>query len=232
MGRPSKKSNYDPQKVMKELMTAVCSIYEETGELKRTAEEIGLSPIKIRKVLVTAGIYENAVAEKVNRLYREGKSPAEIQEITGLGKSSVNGYLPYMKTPYKAKEVSLNAERIRTYRNRQNCVEQLKAEMTENALWEAVVLFQGYPFHTAAKYLLFSYELKICRNGTYNKELIISPRKESKTLTWSSIRLAFEKAKEKQGEIVPRPKALGDIRGISYVYAMFLRWGIVDGVRK
>ena len=107
-------------------------------------------------------------------------------------------------------------------------MEELRELMTEDALWAAVVAFQDYPFKTM-RGLAFSYVLKVGRDGSYNRELIINRRKESKTLAWSSVRLAFEKAKERQGEVISRPKALGDIRGISYVYAMLIRWGIIKG---
>ena len=30
------------------------------------------------------------------------------------------------------------------------------------------------------------------------------------------------------GEIVERPKALGDIRGVTYIYGMFYRFGLID----
>ena len=30
------------------------------------------------------------------------------------------------------------------------------------------------------------------------------------------------------GEVVDRPKALGDIRGITYIYGMFYRFGLID----
>ena len=32
----------------------------------------------------------------------------------------------------------------------------------------------------------------------------------------------------KIGEVVDRPKALGDIRGVSYIYGMFYRFGLID----
>lgn len=144
MGRPRKKPDFDPDKVMKELIDVIGGIYAKTGELSKTAEEIGLSPIKVKKILITGGLYENDTAKEVLRLYEDGHSPFEIQEITGLGKSAVNGYLPYTKAPYRTNEVSLNAERIRIYRKRQAAVERLKEDMSEESLWEAVVLFQGY----------------------------------------------------------------------------------------
>ena len=31
-----------------------------------------------------------------------------------------------------------------------------------------------------------------------------------------------------KGEVVSRPKALGDIRGVTYIYGMFYRLGMID----
>ena len=39
---------------------------------------------------------------------------------------------------------------------------------------------------------------------------------------------AFEKVVELQGETVPRPKALGDIRGMTYIYPMLYRFGVIE----
>ena len=44
--------------------------------------------------------------------------------------------------------------------------------------------------------------------------------------------LAFKKALEKQGKVVERPKALGDIRGISYIYPMLYRFGVIEAPEK
>lgn len=30
------------------------------------------------------------------------------------------------------------------------------------------------------------------------------------------------------GEVVDRPKALGDIRGVTYIFGMFYRFGLID----
>ena len=37
--------------------------------------------------------------------------------------------------------------------------------------------------------------------------------------------LALKNIKE---EVVERPKALGDIRGVTYIYGMFYRFGLID----
>lgn len=48
---------------------------------------------------------------------------------------------------------------------------------------------------------------------------------KSKSLAWSSIVLALGNIKE---EVVDRPKALGDIRGVTYIYGMFYQFGLID----
>ena len=104
-------------------------------------------------------------------------------------------------------------------------LEKLHQNCTEEALWSAVVAFQNYPFYTASG-LPFQYKLKIGKDGTYNKELLIDRRENSKTLSWSSVRMAFENCQKISG-IVKRPKALGDIRGVSYIYPPFWKFGLL-----
>ena len=47
-----------------------------------------------------------------------------------------------------------------------------------------------------------------------------------KSLAWSSVVLAFENSK-RISEEVKKPKALGDIRGISYIYPILWRFGLI-----
>ena len=46
-------------------------------------------------------------------------------------------------------------------------------------------------------------------------------------MAWSSVLLALRNIKY-VGEMVDRPKALGDIRGVTYIYGMFYRFGLID----
>ena len=73
----------------------------------------------------------------------------------------------------------------------------------------------------------FTYEIRKGRNVQYTKELWIDRRENSKSLAWSSVLLALGHIK-KVGEIVERPKALGDIRGVTYIYGMFYRFGLIN----
>lgn len=94
--------------------------------------------------------------------------------------------------------MSVGAERIRKMRKRKKALEKFKIERSEEALWGTVMEFQGYRFRTYSG-LPFSYQLKKGRSGAYTKELFID-----------------------------RPKALGDIRGVTYIYALFYRFGLID----
>ena len=76
-------------------------------------------------------------------------------------------------------------------------------------------------------WLAFTYKLKKGRGDEFTKELWIDRRESSKSLAWSSVMLAYQNIGE-IGTVVERPKALGDIRGVSYIYGMFYRFGLID----
>ncbi len=107
----------------------------------------------------------------------------------------------------------------------QSAIALLNRERTEENLWNCVVRFQNETFKTMSG-LFFTYELKRGRDGEYTKELWVNRRENSKSLTWSSVWRAFEKTEGKP--VVARPKDLGDIRGISYIYGIFYRFGLIE----
>ena len=82
------------------------------------ANALQITPIKVRKMLITAGYYSTAMSRKVQALQDEGYSVQEIMEKTGLKKASVNGYLPYTKGAYKLESPTLYAEQGRLFRSR------------------------------------------------------------------------------------------------------------------
>ncbi|MCD8364277.1 MAG: hypothetical protein LUC83_00370 [Clostridiales bacterium] len=210
---PKKKPDYDPEEILKELTDAAVEIYSEEKSLHKAADMLDLNPIKVRKLLITAHAYQSDTADKINKLRKEGKSMPEIMTATGLSKASVNSYLPYSKIPYKADELSANAERIKKYRERVAVVEKLKEEGGMENLWACIVAFQGYPF-TTAKGLKFRYTVK-------GGEMKVD-RKE-KTVTRSSVEMAYRKALEGG---VSGPKKLG-VFGASYLYPVFKRFGLI-----
>lgn len=224
-GRPSKK-RYDPNSLIQDLLNTATEVYLITNRINLTALELSLPPNKVKKLLITAKILIYPETEHIQELRAKGKTMEEIQAITGLSRASINTYLPYSKVIYKMSEISLNAERVQKYRMRKAAVEKLAAEPTEENLWNCIVKFQGYNFHTVSG-LPFTYSLKVGRAGEFTKELFIDRRENSKSLSWSSVRIAFERVIENPDTMFDRPKAIGDIRGISYIYSLFWRFGVI-----
>ena len=231
-GRKRLKPEYDAGKNLKEQMESAVALYEEECSLQDIADALNQNPIKIRKLLITAGVYESEVAEKVQDTFEEYKETQDYKtallstaDALQLSKTSVTSYLPYKKGVYfpstAAKDkISVGAERQRRYR----AMKRWRADPTEENFWGVVVSYSGVKFKTYSG-LPFSYEMRKGRNGEYTKELWIDRREKSKSLSWSSIILALGNIK---GEVVDRPKALGDIRGVTYIYGMFYRFGLID----
>ena len=230
-GRKKLKPEHDAGKNLKEQMESVAALYEEDCSLQDIADALNLNPIKVRKLLITAGVYESEVAEKVQDTfdeYRETQSYKEAILSTAntlkLSRASVTSYLPYEKGVYfpctEKEKISVGAERQRRYR----AMKRWRADPTEENFWGVVVTYAGVRFKTYSG-LPFTYEVRKGRNGEYTKELWIDRREKSKSLAWSSIVLALGNIK---GDVVDRPKALGDIRGVTYIYGMFYRFGLID----
>ena len=244
-GRKPSKPDYNPSAILQNQMDAAVALYSTADHpsLQTIADELDLNPIKVRKLLITAGVYKSEVADQVNRVFNKHRASglshteaiaATMQELN-LSKASVTSYLPYEKGVYfpaetDNKNLSVGAERIRRMRKREKILEELRDEQSEEALWAAVIEFQGYKFRTYSG-LVFSYSLKKGRGDTYTKELFIDRRENSKNLAWSSVLLAFHNIPS-IGAVVDRPKALGDIRGVTYIFAMFYRFGPIDVPEK
>lgn len=224
-GRPQKKPTYNSEFQFQNFLQDLRLAYEESDSLRMLASELNISLLKLRKLLITAGIFTSDICTEVNEYYQAGKKIPEIMELTGLSRASVHSYLPYTKGIYNAEEISLNAERCRVYRVRQDLIRVLQNVPSEENFWQAIIAFQEYPFKTATG-LPFHYKLKVGKDGEWNRELVIDRREKSKSLAWSSVKLAFENSKELSEE-VKKPKALGDIRGVSYIYPILWRFGLI-----
>lgn len=225
------KPEYDAGKNLKEQMESAVELYDSEMSLQSIADALNLNPIKVRKLLITVGVYESDVAEKVKNTFEEYRETRDYKtsilttsSTLQLSKASVTSYLPYQKGVYfpstEKEKISVGAERQRRYR----AMKWWRVDPTEENFWSVVLAYAGVKFKTYSG-LSFTYEIKKGRNGEYTKELWIDRREKSKSLAWSSIVLALGNIK---GEVVERPKALGDIRGVTYIYGMFYRFGLID----
>lgn len=233
MSRSKKKPNYNPDHVMQEFMAAVADAFGSYDDredttfpgLNAVATEFGITALKARKLLITAGVYSTALSRQVAELHASGVEISRIMKITGLSRASVHSYLPYSKIPYNLDELSANAERIRLYRERKKKCEEFRLSLPtlagqskqeqEVALWKLLLYLQGCVFPTA-KGLKFTYKIK-------GGEMFVN--RKSKSITQATVFMAFRKAME-LGGAVSGPKKLGTF-GASYLYPIFVRLGVI-----
>ena len=237
-GRKPAKPEYSAEKNLTNQMYAAMALYKSDMTLQAIAVELSLNPIKVRKLLITAGVYQSDIADAVQQTFRSFRVTQDYKTAVSstmaalhLSRPSVTSYLPYEKGVYfpenaDAADISTGAERQRHYR----AVTALRKNPCEEKLWNCIVAFRGYPFKTLSG-LPFTYQLKKGRGDVFTKELWIDRRESSKSLAWSSILLAYKNIGT-IGAVVDRPKALGDIRGASYIYGMFYRFGLIDVPNK
>ena len=233
-GRKPSKPEYSAAKNLAQQMKAAADLYTDKMSLQAIADVVSLNPIKVRKLLITAGVYESDTAKLVQQTFNTFRETQDYSTaVTStmaalqLSRPSVTSYLPYEKGVYfpekaEAANISAGAERQRHYR----ALVALRKNPCEENLWKCVVAFRGYKFKTLSG-LPFTYKLKKGRGDEFTKELLIDRRESSKSLAWSSVRMAYHNI-GKIGEVVDRPKALGDIWGVSYIYGMFYRFGLID----
>lgn len=234
MSRPKKKPDYDPDQVMQDFMAAVADAFGSYDDredttfpgLNAVATEFGITALKARKLLITAGVYSTALSRQVAELHDGGVEISQIMKTTGLGRASVHSYLPYTKIPYKLDELSANAERIRLYRERKKkCTEfcsklsALSGNEQESELWSMLIYLQGCVFLTA-KGLKFTYKIK-------GGEMFVN--RKSKSITQATVFMAFRKAMELG--VVSGPKKLGTF-GASYLYPIFVRLGVINAAAR
>jgi hypothetical protein len=266
MGRKQKHPEHatGAQRLMNALLDEVVGLWEseEEPELKAIAEEIELSPAKLRKLLITAAERDHAsyfsspTVDAVLRMSREGKSVAEIQAATGLSYTSVQGYLPH-KSVYGLDTMSTECERIRLFRSRKKAISDLHTHLSlpdaSLYLWKTVIAFKSYPFHTSGRGsregVKFTYE--VSKSGSaggrhyegeqvegYGNEMWITTlpdkvRKE-KSISRSTVDLALRTALTVQAQegFASGPKKLNIPGAGSYLYPLFIRFGVITSSVK
>lgn len=239
MPRPRKKPNYNPHQIMQEFMDAIADafgFYDDRDDdtapgLNAVAAEFGITSLKTRKLLITAGVYSTSLSRQIAELAAGGYKIEQIMKITGLSRASVHSYLPYTKIPYNLAELSANAERIRLYRERKRKCEEfcsragritaanrMTAKEQETELWELLKFLQCCVFLTA-KGLKFTYRI-------HSGEMCVN--RVAKSITQATVFMAYNRAVEltKETGSVNDPEQLGTF-GASYLHPVFVRIGVI-----
>ena len=232
-----------------DLLAQAVNEFYRCDNIRAVAKNMGISPMKVRKLLITAGAYKTEMSEEIAGLYADGLTIKDIAVILNMSFASVSSYLPYNHSAYKLPDRSVEADNSARARVRRKAKTALKDDIqnendwtgSDGSLWRLVSLYQGVRFKTSGRgkdhigNVAFTYEIKkSSRTGDYTDELIFSTREQGTTITRSSVELALKNAVaiQKERGYVKGPKAIGQIFGISYLYAMFIAWGLITATQE
>ena len=79
-GRKKLKPEYNAGKNLKEQMDAAVIRYKDGMTLQAIADALSLNPIKVRKLLITAGIYESDIAKMVQCTFNNYKETQSYKD--------------------------------------------------------------------------------------------------------------------------------------------------------
>ena len=244
-GRPQKYPGREVKKEQRDLINRAAELFGDPYDdrllrdldapsILQVAQEMGTTSLRVRKMLITAGLYSTDLSRRVQALKEKGASCESIMQELNISRASVNGYLPFEKGVYKLPKPTLYSEQSTRYRKRRDAVGKLHAAFGTadefNRLWEAITEFEEYPFRTVGrsekKGICFQYRVSRLKSGELGNELIISTKE--KTVTKATVKLAYKNAKKVQETegYVSGPKKIGGF-GSSYLYPVFVKLGVI-----
>ena len=252
---PRKPKYINPDQTIEDFYASVSDAYNspDEGEQGRDgkkkqellAEEFGISRIKVRKILITTGDLTYPETRQIQELLAAGLKMDQLCEQLQMAPSTVNSLLPYRKGVYGL-DVSAAADRTELYRARKAAVEELKDAVKYGdwslELWKAICLFTGYPFSTTGRKtkdggkggIRFRYTVSTPGGSGghhyegenidgYGNEMWIDGKEKS--ISRSTVERAFQTALENE---ITGPKALNVPGAHSYLYPIFVRFGMIE----
>lgn len=219
--------------------------HKSLSSFKKELVEVGinLSTSKIRKILISGGVWTTERSREVQAMYsallhgssniKPDQAISVISEKLGVSKATVTINLPYINGINGLDQKSANAIRCARYREKKKVnneyrspllrLEKLASTQKEDMLWQLLIEKQTDTYTTSGRGSIpgkpFTYSI---RGG----EMFVSLKEKS--ITRATVMIAFRKALEVQANegFVKGPKRLGTF-GASYLYPIFLRLGII-----
>lgn len=116
--RKDLEAKYLPQKMIKVDSKAVVKTYQKTESIRETAIQHEISRAKVRKLLITGGVYSTTESIKVNELLNEGFSSSEVAQKLSISVGSVNNLSAYRKGEHNSETPSRKAINSRKWREK------------------------------------------------------------------------------------------------------------------
>ena len=97
--------------------TDIVSEYATCKSITKIEKNLSISEERVRRTLITEGLWTSRSAKPIIKLYHEGKTVPEIAEILMISEKTVQSYIPYSRGMYGG-ERSDTAQRSGEYRER------------------------------------------------------------------------------------------------------------------
>lgn len=96
----------------------IIEYFGKTKSVKKTAAELGTSIVKVRRVLITEGLWSSATSRKILELHKQGLTTKEIAERLHYTEKNIQAFLPYSRGTYGQDNQSMHSLRSKEYRER------------------------------------------------------------------------------------------------------------------
>lgn len=107
-----------PEKIIKVNSEKIVETYRKTESIRETAIQHEMSRQKVRKILITEGVYSTAESMKVNELLDKGYSSKEIAAKLTISIGSVNNLSAYRKGEHNSDNPTRSAINARKWREK------------------------------------------------------------------------------------------------------------------
>ena len=121
-----------------ELYESIIAVFKDTHSVLETARRLNTYPIKVRRVLITEGLWSSKSSREIARMFDSGMKISEIAEELDMTDKNVQAYMPYSKGEYGKPNKSNNAVNTNNYRRRNSAIASRQPEKKDSLLSDAI----------------------------------------------------------------------------------------------
>lgn len=105
------------KKIIGTQIEQIIKVYSQNNSILETAKECEISTVKVRKILITEGLWKSDTSLKIGELLKKGYTTEEIANRLNMSVKNVQAYMPYERGTYGG-DLSAEAVRSQKYRRK------------------------------------------------------------------------------------------------------------------
>ena len=116
------------------LYESIITVFKETYSVLKTARVLNTYPIKVRRVLITEGLWSSKRSREIARMIDSGMKITEIADVLDMTEKNVQAYMPYSKGEYGIPDKTNDAINTFYYRKRNSNISRRQPERKDTQL--------------------------------------------------------------------------------------------------